>query len=200
MQRWLTLLLLACAGPVLAAKSDRDKPIQIECEHDMLMNSLSRRTECNGPVLLVRGSLQLRASRLEVEQRQDNSAFAVAAGKPNELVRFSQSLDTPGLTIEGSAERIEYDDRAETVRFAGAATVRRMKGSAVMDELTGAAIIYNSRSEILSVEPGQTSPQANGKVRVVLMPRQSAASAPEAPPSAVPLQTAPALKPASAPR
>ncbi|MFO1250224.1 MAG: lipopolysaccharide transport periplasmic protein LptA [Inhella sp.] len=199
MKRYLPLLALALALPLAqAAKDDRTKPLIIESDQGGTINQQTGRTEWTGPVLLVQGSLQVRASRLEAERRADDSHFAVAAGKPSEPVRFSQALNTPGETLEGSAERIEYDTRAETVRFAGGALVRRMKGNQVLDELTGATIVYNSRSEILSVEPGQTSPQPQGKVRVVMMPRPAPAAsapAPAAPASSVPLQTTPALPP-----
>lgn len=197
MSRAAALLLALACGAALAAKDDRNKPLVIESDQGGTLNQQTGRTEWLGPVLLVQGSLQLRAARLEAERRSDDSHFAVAGGKPNEPVRFSQALNTPGETLEGSAERIEYDTRAETVRFAGGAVVRRLKGSQVLDELTGATIVYNSRSEILSVEPGQTSLQPQGKVRVVMMPRAASApvEAPAAPASSVPLQTTPALPP-----
>ena len=190
------LLTLAC-GLAFAAKDDRTKPLAIESERGGTVNQQSGRVEWEGPVLLVQGSLQLRAGRLEVERRSDDTVFALAAGKPTEPVRFAQTLNAPGESLEGSAERIEYDNRAETVRFAGGAVVRRMKGALVLDELIGATIVYNSRTEILSVEPGQTSAQPQGKVRMVILPRAAAASAPEAatPASGVPLQTTPALLP-----
>lgn len=196
MKRALPVLMLALALPLAqAAKDDRNKPLIIESDKGGTVNQQTGRTEWNGPVLLVQGSLQLRAARLEAERRSDDSHMAVAGGTPNEPVRFSQALNTPGETLEGSAERIEYDTRAETVRFVGGALVRRLKGRQLLDELTGAAIVYNSRTEILSVEPGQTSLQPQGKVRVVMMPRNASASEPAAAASGVPLQTAPALPP-----
>jgi len=193
----LALLGLGMACSAQAAKDDRNKPLVIESAHDGTLNQQTGRMEWNGPVLLVQGSLQLRSSRLVAERRSDGSHFAVAGGKPNEPVQFRQALDQPGEVLEGQAERIEYDTQAETVRFAGGALVRRMKGNSLVDELTGAAIIYNSRTEILSVEPGQTSLQPQGKVRMVLMPRAASAppEAPASPASGVPLQTTPALPP-----
>lgn len=193
MTRWLPLMVMACAGLAHAAKDDRNKPIGVKCDQAMQLNLLSHRSECSGPVLLTQGSLQLHASRLEFEQRGDGSTYVLANGRPSEPVSFVQALDRPGETMEGQAERIEYDDRAETVRFVGAATVRTRVGTRLASELSGAALIYNMRSEILQVEPGQTSPQADGRVRILMMPK--GASAPEAPASTVPLQTAPALAP-----
>ncbi|MBB5202935.1 lipopolysaccharide export system protein LptA [Inhella inkyongensis] len=192
------LLLLALAVfvalPGHAAKDDRHQPVSIESTASATLSSKTGRLEWAGPVLLVQGSLQLRAARLEAERRNDDTVLALASGEAGNPVRFSQALSRPGEQMEGSAERIEYDSRAETVRFLGAASVRTLANGKLVEELTGAAILYNARTEVLSVEPGAGSAQDKGKVRMVLMPRQSA-SAPAPAASGVNLQSSPALTP-----
>ncbi|MCZ8234059.1 MAG: lipopolysaccharide transport periplasmic protein LptA [Inhella sp.] len=191
-------LLTAALSTAWAAQGDRTRPMAIENEGGGVYNAQTRRTEFSGKVLLTQGTLQMRANRLEAQQRDDGSVFVLAQGAPAEPVRFEQARDVPGERIAGQAERIEYDSAADTVRFVGGATVRRLRQGQVADEVTGAVIVYNSRAETFAVEGGQTAPQPNGRVRVILMPRD-AASAPAAEPS-VRLQPTPALSPGSAPR
>jgi lipopolysaccharide export system protein LptA len=189
-------LALALPGSVMAAAGDRTRPVNIESDGGGVYNQRTGRTELSGRVVLTQGTLQMRSRRMEAQQRDDGSTFALAQGDPTEPVRFEQARDLPGERVTGQAERIEYDSRAETVRFVGGATVRRMKDGQVADEVTGAAIVYSSRSETFSVEGGQTAPQANGRVRIILMPREAASAAASTPAGpAVPLQTTPALSP-----
>lgn len=195
----LGLALMACgAAGVQAAQGDRTRPLAIENDGGGVFNAQTRRTEFSGKVLLTQGTLQMRANRLEAQQRDDSSVFVLAQGSPTEPVRFEQARDVPGERIAGQAERIEYDSAAETVRFVGGATVRRLRNGQVADEVTGAVIVYSSRAETFAVEGGLTAPQPGGRVRVIMMPRD-AAGAPAAA-SSVPLQGTPALTPPATPR
>jgi lipopolysaccharide export system protein LptA len=198
----LLLGLLLATGPVAAEKADRLKPLNIVSEKGGRVDVLNQRTEFSGNVILSKGTLQLRAEQLDWRQTADGYFLAYASGAAGRPVSFSQARDVPGERIEGSAEQIEYDSRSDTVRFIGAATVRRMRGTAVADEVTGAVISYDNRSEVLNLEGGQASPQPNGRVRMVVMPRAAeavgdAASAPATPPAALKLQPSPVVAPAS---
>ncbi len=191
----LLAVLVASQPAAHAAQGDRTRPLAIENDGGGVFNAQTRRTEFSGKVLLTQGTLQMRATRLEAQQRDDSSVFVLAQGTPIEPVRFEQARDVPGERIAGQAERIEYDSAAETVRFVGGATVRRLRNGQVADEVTGAVIVYSSRAETFAVEGGQTAPQPGGRVRVIMMPRE-AANAPAAPAaSGVPLQSTPALSP-----
>lgn len=195
--RALAALLLSLPLCAQAAQGDRLRPITLDSQAGGEINLQTRRVEYRGNVLLTQGTLQLRAERIEVQERADQSVLAIAHGMPSQPVRFEQARDVPGERITGQAERVEFDNGAETVRFAGGATVRRMRNGQVADEVSGAVIVYNSRSETFAVEGGQTAPQPGGRVRVILMPRANAGapSAPEPAASAVPLRTSPALPP-----
>ena len=107
--------------------------------------------------------------------------------------------DVPGEAIEGVADQLEYDTRTETVRFIGNATVRRTRGTTVADEVTGAVIVYDSRTEVFALEGGNASPNPNGRVRMVLMPRTQpdapASAAASAPPATLPLQPSTTITP-----
>ncbi|WP_077034304.1 lipopolysaccharide transport periplasmic protein LptA [Pelomonas sp. KK5] len=194
----LTLLLIAslATGPVQAEKGDRLKPLVVTSDRPGQADLANHRTELNGDVILTQGTMVLRAERVDVRETPDGYYQAYANGTAAKQVSFRQSRDTPGEFIEGSADQLEYDTRADTVRFVGKAQVRRLRGTQVTDEVTGAAIIYDKRTEVFAVEGGNASPNTGGRSRLVLMPR--AASAPEAAEpaaSGVPLKPSLVLQP-----
>lgn len=188
----LALALLvggALPGRAQAEKADRDKALNIVSEKGGVYDAVKQHTEFSGGVMLSKGSMLLRAETLSLRETSDGYAQASAVGKPGQPVSFRQGRDVPGESIEGVAGQVEYDSRSDTVRFIGAATVRQMRGSTVLREISGALLVYENRSERLSIEGGQTSPNPRGGVRMTIMPRS--ASEPVAPASAVPLQAVP---------
>ncbi len=177
----LLLALALTAGPVLAEKADRLKPMVFTAEKRGRLDGVNQRTELEGNVVITKGSLLLRAEKVDVKETPEGFHLAHAYGVAGQPVRFRQARDTPGESIEGLADQLEYDTRSETVRFIGNASVRRLRGAAVADEVTGAVIVYDSRTEVFTLEGGNASPNPNGRTRIVLMPREvpeAAASAP----------------------
>jgi lipopolysaccharide export system protein LptA len=170
------LLSLGASAPALAEKADRLKPLNITSEKAGRVDMANQRTEFLGDVVLSKGSLLLRAERVDLRETGDGYYQAYANGQTGKQVRFRQARDVPGEAIEGFADQIEYDTRSDAVRFIGNAVVRRTVGSSVGDEVTGAVIVYDNRSEVFTVEGGQSSPHPSGRVRVVMMPRGEAAS------------------------
>jgi lipopolysaccharide export system protein LptA len=196
--------LLWVAWPAQAEKADRLMPLNIVSEKGGSVDVANQRTEFLGDVVLSRGSLLLRAERIDLRETGDGYYQANASGKTGKQVSFRQARDVPGEAIEGFADALEYDTRSDSVRFLGNAVVRRTQGNRVADEVTGAVIVYNNRSEVFTAEGGNASPHPSGRVRVVLMPRgaaaaaDSAAEAPAAAASGVTLQpslTLPQRKP-----
>lgn len=200
LQRLPLLIALAlAAGPVLAEKADRLKPMVFTAEKQGRLDSINQRTELTGNVIITRGSLMLRADKVDVRETREGYIQAFANRAPDQPVTFRQARDTPGEAIEGVADQLEYDTRTETVRFIGNATVRRTRGTAVADEVTGAVIVYDSRTEVFTLEGGSASPNPNGRTRIVMMPRVSpetgASAPPAAPPASLPLQPSTTLTP-----
>lgn len=188
----LALALLAGGAlPELAQaeKADRDKALNIVSEKGGVYDAVKQHTEFNGDVILSKGSMLLRAETLSLRETRDGYILASAVGKAGQPVSFRQARDVPGESIEGIAGQLEYDSRSDTVRFIGAATVRQMRGTTVLREVSGALLVYENRSERLSIEGGQASPNPRGSVRMTIMPRS--ATEPSAPASAVPLQAVP---------
>jgi lipopolysaccharide export system protein LptA len=139
--------------------------------------------------------LAIRAARVEVRETPEGYQAAVATGSPGKPATFRQKRDGVDEYIEGQAERLEYDSKADTVRFVNAAVVRRLRGALVADEVTGSVVSYDNITEVFSVSGGTgaaTPANPGGRVRAVLTPREGTPAAAEAA-----SQNAPALTPST---
>jgi lipopolysaccharide export system protein LptA len=182
------LVLLLCASglaPAHAEKADRGKPLTIEADQPGTVDMLKQVVVFNGNVVVAQGTMVIRAERVEVRERPDGNRSATALGGAGKPATFRQKRDDLDETLEGSAERIEYDSRGDVVRFSGNAQVRRLRGSTPADEISGNVITYDNGNETFSVQgaaaaAGATSAPGSGRVRVVLAPRLEPASAPTA--------------------
>jgi lipopolysaccharide export system protein LptA len=185
----LTSLLCAAAlAPALAEKADRSKPLTIEADQPSSVDLLKQVVVFNGNVVVTQGTMVIRADRVDVRERPDGHRSASALGSAGKLAAFRQKRDGVDETIEGSAERIEYDSRGDVVRFVGNAVVRRLRGTVVADEISGSLISYDNGNETFSVQGAAASsasaaePAGGGRVRVTLTPRSEAASQPASEP------------------
>jgi len=186
----LTLLALGVGG-ASAERADRLKPLNVEADQPSKIDILNQVVVFNGNVVASKGSMSMRADRIEVRESPDGYHVAAAIGNAGKRASFRQKRDGVDETIEGQAERLEYDGKGDVVRFVGNATVRRMRGAVVADEVSGALIVYDNTAEVFSVSGGVVSPSnPGGRVRAVLTPREAASSPSES-------ASAPPLKPAS---
>jgi len=178
---------LLCVGAAQAEQADRNKPMNIEA--DALRYDDAKLTSVfTGNVVITKGTILLRGGRVEVRQDPQGNQFGTVTGSP---AFFRQKRDVANEFIEGEAQRIEYDSKADTVRFIGAAVLRRYVGTQVNDETSGSVITYNSGNDMFSVDGGaanRTPDNPSGRVRAMLtpVPKEGAPVAPAAPP--VPLR------------
>lgn len=177
------VLLLLVAGapmPAQAERADRNKPLVMEADRPGILDYQRQVLVFNGNAVITQGTMVLRAERIELREMPDGyraaTAIGAGAGKP---ATWRQRRDGVDETVEGSADRIEFDGRADTLRFVGNGAVRRLRGATVSDEITGSVIVWDNTTEVFKVEGGAASP-ANpaGRVRVILSPRAESASAP----------------------
>jgi lipopolysaccharide export system protein LptA len=154
-------------------------------------------TVLSGNAAVSQGTMLLRADRIEVREQADGYRAANALGSKPKPAFWRQRADSSSdEVLEGTAERIEFDERANTLRFAGTATLRRMRGAAVVQEVNGSLIVWDSTAELFKVEGGAaTSANPSGRVRVVLSPRPEAAAS--ASPSAAPTSAPSSARPAT---
>ncbi len=183
----LALLATPLAG--WAEKADRTKPMVVEADKEGVLDLQRQVLVYTGNVVISQGTMILRADRVELREMPDGYRAATAIGSAGRPAQWRQKRDNVDETVEGSAERIEFDGRADTLRFVGNGSVRRLRGGAVADEITGAQILWDNTSEFFKVEGGAVSAtNPTGRVRAVLSPRaEGTASAPTPLPQA-PLQ------------
>jgi len=190
-------LALSAASPTRAEKADRFKPLNVEADLPGKIDLLKQFVVFNGNVVVTRGTMIIRAARIEVRESPDGYHTAVAFGTPAQHATFRQKRDAADEYIEGDAERLEYDGKSDVIRFVNNASVRRLRGSSAVDEIAGNLVTYDSTTEVFNVSGGASATAANpgGRVRVVLAPREGTTAAAEAAraASAAPLKTTPAL-------
>jgi lipopolysaccharide export system protein LptA len=186
------MLMLAPVHAAHAERADRDKPTQILADR-FVGDELKQTVVYTGNVTLTRGTLRITGERLELREDPERYRYAVVTAAPGKLASFRQRRDatTPGVEeyVEGYAERIEYDERAETVKFIDRAQWRRLENGEPRDELSGSLIVYDSRNSRYWAEGSADPARGDGRVRTIIAPR---ADAPAATAPQVDLKPAPA--------
>lgn len=170
---WLLgALCLGALGPVAAERADRDKPMNIEA--DALRYDDARQLSIfTGNVVITRGTLVLRGTRVEIRQdaqgRTSGVVFGAERGTPAFFRQKREGLDE---WMEGEGQRIEYDGESELARLTGQAVLRRYRGATLSDETHGHLITYNNLTDVFTVDSGgsATAGQAPGRVRAMITP------------------------------
>jgi len=161
--RMLVAGAFAC-GLAHAEKADREKPINLEADR-VSVDDAKQISTFEGRVVLTQGTLIIRGDRMEV--RQDSQGFKTGITWGN-LAYFRQKRDGYDEYIEGWAERIEYDGRADKVQMFNRASMK--KGA---DEVRGNYISYDANTEFFQVTGSGTPAVSggNGRVRAVIQPK-----------------------------
>jgi lipopolysaccharide export system protein LptA len=193
--RLLMVVLVLGSGMALAEKADRDKPMNIEA--DTLRYEDQKQTSVfTGRVIVTKGTIQIRGARIEVRQDAQGNQYGQVLAEPGKLAFFRQKREGLDEYIEGEAEVIDYDSRADTVKFTRRAQLRRYRGATLNDEMSGSVILFDNTTEVFTIDGGlaQGSPTGTGgRVRAMLTPRSDSAPAPAAAASGVPLRSSTVL-------
>ena len=131
--RWLAAL----AAAAQAEKADRSKPMMVEADQPGTVDLQRQVVVFNGNVVITQGTMVIRADRIELRETPDGYRAASAIGSAGKPASYRQKRDGVDENVEGAADRIEYDGRADTLRFVGNGAVRRLRGGTVADEITG---------------------------------------------------------------
>ncbi|HYR26084.1 MAG TPA: lipopolysaccharide transport periplasmic protein LptA [Aquabacterium sp.] len=167
-----------------AEKVDRYQPLNFAADAARVEDQ-QRLNILTGNVEITKGSMVVRADRVEVRQNPDGTQTATAIGGPGGRAFFRQKREGMDEFIEGEAERVVYDGKTDIVRFTGRALMRRLQGQTVNDQVTGPVIIYDNKTSVFQVVGGPSaggSSAPSGRVRGVITPRVTetpAASTPE---------------------
>lgn len=166
-----------------AEKADSTKPMNIEADQ-LRHDELDQTSVFTGNVVVTKGTIVLRGSKLEVRQDNDGYQTGVVTGSADKRAFFRQKRDTapgaPDEFIEGEGATIRYDGKADSVRFSTRAELRRYRAGDLSDQITGDVVVYNNTSDVFTVDgknagknPGEAG-GSSGRVRAVLAPRDGA--------------------------
>lgn len=179
------LVLLICIGwiaPVHAEKADRNQPMIIDAD-TLRYDDVKQVSIFTGNVVLTKGSIVIRAARIDVRQDPNGYQFGTITGATDKPAFFRQKREGLDEFIEGQSELIEYDGRADTVKFVKNALLRRLRGANLADEFTGALIVYENLTDMFSVDGSAVKggvTGSGGRVRAMLTPKpEAAATAPK---------------------
>jgi lipopolysaccharide export system protein LptA len=182
-----TLALLA--APAWAEKADRNKPMNAEAD-SLRYDDVKQISVFTGNVVITKGTIVIRADRVEVRQDNEGFQFGTATSTGGKRAFYRQKREAGDEWIEGEAETIVYDGKSDNVTFNRNATMRRLRGTTVADETQGALITYDNTTDVFNVSGGAASASPGGRVRAVLSPRNST---PEATSTGAPLRPSQSL-------
>jgi lipopolysaccharide export system protein LptA len=185
----VTLAALAATPEAYAEKADRAKPIEIDAAS--ATTDLANNVQVlEGNVVLVQGTMRITADRMRVRRDAQDHIFAELSGVNGNQIRFREKREGFNDFIEGTADRAEFDDKANTVKLFSKA---KLKSGG--DELSGEYIYYNSLTEVIQALGNVPDPKADvrasrpatsegSRVRIVIQPRseppKAAAEVPQA--------------------
>lgn len=207
------LFCSALSTAVLAEQADRNLPIQLTADN-VLIDDAAGQHNFEGNVSLIQGTLNIRAEKIVLTKTPDGFTRTVAHGKEGTPASFRVKRDGRDEYLDGQAQRIEFDDRAQVARLIENASMK-----SALDVVSGQFIEYNALTEnyavaastplahqqpakpAMATKPGTTPntastptpataiPPAPERVHVIIQPRSSSPP-PTQPPASAP-NTAP---------
>jgi lipopolysaccharide export system protein LptA len=165
------LLLAAWLVPSMAGaeRADRNQPTLIVADHQTV-DDLKQVSVFTGHVVLTKGTIRVTGERMEYREDPEGYQYAVVTAGEDSTATFHQRRDParPGVeeTIDGVAERIEYDNRADTVKLFTHAVVRRFENGVMRDEFTGDRITYEARTSHYDLIGTGSGPGARVTARI----------------------------------
>ncbi len=197
----VVLTMLLSATSALAEKADGQKPLRIWAE-SQTYDGNKKITVYTGAVRMEKGTLDIKAARLEVVENASGGKIGTLFGSPGKLVNYRQKRDGgPNLWAEGEAEKIVYDDTLGLIKLFNQAKLVLLDGKKRTHESAGIFISYDSRTDFMSVNntvQGVSSPGA-GFTNAVIYPAEEKPKT-EIPSAPQKLETKPEPKSESTPR
>lgn len=161
----LFLGMLVAATAALGERADREKPVDLEA-NKVSVDDVKKTLVFEGNVVLTQGTLSIHANRLVVVQDTAGYHRGTAFGTP---AKFRQKREGKDDFIEGEAERIEHDARAERTEFFLKARIR--SGG---DDVFGNHITFDGITERYLVTGAAEAPGVapiDTRVRMTLQPK-----------------------------
>jgi len=185
------LLWIFHGVPAWAEKADRDKPMLIEADR-MQHDEAKKLTQFFGNVQASKGTMVMRAARIDVQQDDQGKQKAWLWAAAGERVFFRQKREGLDEYTEAEAESAEYEGSTDMLTLLARAEMRILRGTQLADQLQGHKIVFNSISEVVSVDGQRKDKNADTRsqrVRAVLVPKPSSPA-----PMPPPLRSSPSLQ------
>jgi lipopolysaccharide export system protein LptA len=169
-------------GSVWAEKADRDKPLNAQADA-LKYDDLKQTSVFTGNVIITKGTIAMRGGRVDVRQDPQGFQFATIASNGNIQAYFKQKREN-GVDewIEGVADTIEYDGKADKIKLIKNANLKRLKGAAMNDEIVGGLVVYDNTTDVYTVDGGAGQGGSGGRVSAILSPKATPVAAPAAAP------------------
>ncbi len=173
------LITLICTLAAIAAqsafaeKADRDKPMSVEAD-TLKHDNQQQLTIFTGKVLMTKGTLVLKAARMEVKQDGQGNQVAKLWAAPGERIFFRQKREGLDEYTEGEAETVIYNSQADTLTLTQRAELRLLRGALLADRIQGQQILVNNTTEIFTVDGKANvtgSPTDSQRVKATITPR-----------------------------
>jgi lipopolysaccharide export system protein LptA len=172
----LAAIAVLAPHPAWAERADRDKPVNIEADR-ITVDDAKKIQVFEGNVQLSQGTLVIRAEKLVVTQDANGYQKGVAYAGGGRAANFRQKRDGKDEYVEGDAERIEHDSKAEKTELFNKAHIK-----SGLDEVHGQYISYDAKSENYlvsgSTPAGTTQSAPPERVRAVIQPKNKEADKP----------------------
>ena len=169
-------------GNVWAEKADRDKPLNAQADA-LKYDDLKQTSVFTGNVIITKGTIAMRGGRVDVRQDPQGFQFATITSNGNVQAYFKQKREN-GVDewIEGVADTIEYDGKADKVKLIKNANLKRLKGASMNDEIVGGLVVYDNTTDVYTVDGGAGQGGSGGRVSAILSPKATPVAAPAAAP------------------
>jgi lipopolysaccharide export system protein LptA len=165
-----------CSTAAWAEKADKNKPLNAEADA-LRYDDLKQTSVFTGNVVITKGSIILRGSTVTVRQDNEGFQYGNLTETGGKRAFFRQKREGLNEWIEGEAETVYYDGKADTVTFTKNAVLRRFKGTALNDETTGSQITYDNVTDVFNVVGGPANASATnptGRIRIMMTPQAAA--------------------------
>lgn len=191
-----------CVVGLSAAYAEKaDKALPMNAQADAMRHDDQKQvTHLNGNVVITKGSIVMRGATIEVRVDAQGNQSAAIAGVPGKPAFFRQKRDGINEFIEGEAEQIDYDGKADNVKLNRRAVLRRYTDATLVDELKGSQITYDNATDRYFVDGGASNASAvnpSGRVTAVIGAKPNAKPEPTKSPALVPVVPASGLRPST---
>ncbi len=152
------IALFIITSPAYALKEDITKPVHINAD-SVLFNKAKGLAVYEGNVIIVQGTLNISASKIEITAVNNEISKLTANGSP---VSFQQKMDD-GKLAKGKANRVIYQVKAKRIIFDGDASISQHN-----DTFSSNHIEYSTRTGELKA--GKKKASSKGRVKAVFYP------------------------------